>query len=109
MDGPEKFRAPMESGDPGEPIITASILVPPDYVGAVLGLCSEKRGVQKKMQFLGTQVALQYQLPLAEVVLDFFDRLKSASRGYASFAYEFSHFQEAPLVKLAVLINGAKV
>ncbi len=71
-----------------EPIITASILVPPDHVGAVLTLCSEKRGVQKKMLYLGTQVSLQYELPLAEVVLDFFDRLKSASRGYASFDYD---------------------
>ena len=92
-----------------EPIITANILVPPEHVGAVLQLCSEKRGVQKKMLYLGTQVSLQYQLPLAEVVLDFFDRLKSASRGYASFDYEFSHFQAAPLVKLDILINGDRV
>ncbi|HTP39780.1 MAG TPA: elongation factor 4, partial [Steroidobacteraceae bacterium] len=92
-----------------EPMITANILVPPDYVGAVLGLCSEKRGVQKKMQFLGRQVSLQYQLPMADVVLDFFDRLKSASRGYASFDYEFSHFEAGPLVKLDILINGDKV
>jgi GTP-binding protein LepA len=92
-----------------EPIIVASILVPPDHVGAVLKLCNDKRGMQKKMQYLGTQVALQYALPLAEVVLDFFDRLKSASRGYASFDYEFSHFEAAPLVKLDILINGDKV
>jgi GTP-binding protein LepA len=92
-----------------EPIITANILVPPEHVGAVLQLCSEKRGAQKKMLFLGTQVSLQYQLPLAEVVLDFFDRLKSSSRGYASFDYEFSHFQAAPLVKLDILINGDRV
>ena len=72
-------------------------------------LCSEKRGVQKKMLFLGSQVSLQYELPLAEVVLDFFDRLKSASRGYASFDYEFHSFQAAPLVKLDVLINGDPV
>jgi GTP-binding protein LepA len=74
-----------------------------------LQLCTEKRGVQKKMQYLANQVSLQYALPLAEVVLDFFDRLKSASRGYASFDYEFSHFQTAPLVKLDILINGDKV
>jgi GTP-binding protein LepA len=80
--------------------------VPPDYVGAVLQLCTEKRGTQKKMLYLANQVSLQYQLPLAEVVLDFFDRLKSATRGYASFDYEFSHFQAAPLVKLDILING---
>ena len=109
IDSPGKLPAPDKVAEIREPIITANILVPPDYVGAVLKLCSEKRGVQKKMQFLGTQVSLQYQLPLAEVVLDFFDRLKSASRGYASFDYEFSHFQAAPLVKLDVLINGDKV
>ena len=109
IDSPGKLPTANEVAEIREPIITANILVPPDHVGAVLGLCSEKRGVQKKMQFLGTQVALQYQLPLAEVVLDFFDRLKSASRGYASFDYEFSHFQTAPLVKLDVLINGDKV
>ena len=109
VDSPAKLPSPDRIAEVREPIITANILVPPDYVGAVLGLCSEKRGVQKKMQFLGTQVSLQYQLPLAEVVLDFFDRLKSSSRGYASFDYEFSHFQAAPLVKLDVLINGEKV
>ena len=109
IDSPAKLPPTDKTAEIREPIITASILVPPDHVGAVLGLCSEKRGVQKKMQFLGTQVALQYELPLAEVVLDFFDRLKSASRGYASFDYEFSHFQAAPLVKLDVLINGDKV
>ena len=109
IDSPGKLPPPDKVAEIREPIITANILVPPDYVGAVLTLCSEKRGVQKKMLFLGTQVSLQYQLPLAEVVLDFFDRLKSASRGYASFDYEFSHFQAAPLVKLDVLINGDKV
>jgi len=92
-----------------EPIIVANILVPPQHVGGVLKLCQDKRGVQKKMLQLGTQMSLQYELPLAEVVLDFFDRLKSASRGYASFDYEFSHFQRAPLVKLDVLINGDRV
>jgi len=109
VDNPSKLPAANEIADIREPVITANILVPPDYVGAVLGLCSEKRGVQKKMQFLASAVSLQYQLPLAEVVLDFFDRLKSASRGYASFDYEFSHFQSAPLVKLDILINGDKV
>ncbi|MFM2288781.1 MAG: hypothetical protein RL684_1924 [Pseudomonadota bacterium] len=109
IDSPAKLPPPDKIAEIREPIITASILVPPDHVGAVLALCSEKRGVQKKMQFLGHQVSLQYQLPLAEVVLDFFDRLKSVSRGYASFDYEFSHFEAAPLVKLDVLINGDKV
>ena len=92
-----------------EPIITASILVPPEHVGGVLKLCQEKRGTQRKMQQLGTQMSLQYELPLAEVVLDFFDRLKSVSRGYASFDYDFSHFQAAPLARLDVLINGDRV
>jgi GTP-binding protein LepA len=106
VDNPSKLPAPNEIAELREPIITANILVPPDYVGSVLGLCSEKRGVQKKMLYLGRQVSLQYELPLAEVVLDFFDRLKSATRGYASFDYVFSHFQAAPLVKLDVLINS---
>jgi GTP-binding protein LepA len=109
VDNPAKLPAPNLVAEIREPIITANILVPPDYVGAVLQLCTEKRGTQKKMQYLANQVSLQYQLPLAEVVLDFFDRLKSASRGYASFDYEFSHFQTAPLAKLDILINGDKV
>jgi GTP-binding protein LepA len=109
VDNPSKLPVVNEIAEIREPIITASILVPPDYVGAVLGLCSEKRGVQRKMLFLATAVSLQYELPLAEVVLDFFDRLKSASRGYASFDYVFSHFQSAPLVKLDILINGEAV
>jgi GTP-binding protein LepA len=109
VDNPSRLPADNLIQELREPIITANILVPPEHVGAVLKLCSDKRGVQKKMLFLGTQVSLQYQLPLAEVVLDFFDRLKSSSRGYASFDYEFSHFQAAPLVKLDVLINGDRV
>ncbi|HEX4378233.1 MAG TPA: translation elongation factor 4 [Steroidobacteraceae bacterium] len=109
VDNPAKLPAPNMLAEIREPVITASILVPPDYVGAVLGLCSEKRGVQKKMLYLGSQVSLQYELPLAEVVLDFFDRLKSATRGYASFDYVFSHFQNAPLSKLDILINGDAV
>ncbi|MBK9252806.1 MAG: elongation factor 4 [Proteobacteria bacterium] len=109
VDNPARLPAVGKIEDLREPVITANILVPPEYVGGVLQLCSEKRGVQKKMLFLGSQVSLQYQLPLAEVVLDFFDRLKSCSRGYASFDYEFSHFQSAPLVKLDILINGDKV
>jgi GTP-binding protein LepA len=109
VDNPSKLPPEFEIAEIREPIITASILVPPAYVGAVLGLCSEKRGVQRKMQFLATAVSLQYELPLAEVVLDFFDRLKSASRGYASFDYVFHQFQSAPLVKLDILINGDKV
>src|ERR1700727_2228362 len=109
VDNPTKLPSQDRIEELREPIIIANILVPPDHVGAVLTLCSEKRGVQKKMLFLGSQVSLQYELPLAEIVLDFFDRLKSSSRGYASFDYEFSHFQAAPLVKLDVLINGDPV
>ena len=109
VDNPAKLPAPNRLAEIREPIIIANILVPPDYVGGVLQLCTEKRGSQKKMQYLANQVSLQYELPLAEVVLDFFDRLKSASRGYASFDYEFSHFQSAPLSKLDILINGDKV
>jgi len=109
VDNPARLPPVDKIEDLREPVITANILVPPEYVGGVLQLCSEKRGVQKKMLYLGSQVSLQYQLPLAEVVLDFFDRLKSISRGYASFDYEFSHFQSAPLVKLDILINGDKV
>jgi GTP-binding protein LepA len=109
VDNPAKLPAVTDLEEIREPIITANILVPPDHVGAVLKLCNDKRGTQKKMLYLGTQVSLQYELPLAEVVLDFFDRLKSVSRGYASFDYDFSHFQAAPLVKLDILINGDKV
>ena len=109
VDNPAKLPASNEVEEIREPIIVANILVPPDHVGAVLKLCNDKRGTQKKMQYLGSQVSLQYELPLAEVVLDFFDRLKSVSRGYASFDYEFSHFEAAPLVKLDILINAEKV
>jgi GTP-binding protein LepA len=109
VDNPAKLPASNEIEELREPIIIANILVPPDYVGSVLKLCTDKRGKQKKMLYVATQVSLQYELPLAEVVLDFFDRLKSVSRGYASFDYEFSHFQNAPLQKLDVLINGEPV
>ncbi|MHB8812261.1 MAG: translation elongation factor 4 [Steroidobacteraceae bacterium] len=109
VDNPAKLPPSNEIEEIREPIIVANILVPPDHVGAVLKLCNDKRGTQKKMLYLGSQVSLQYELPLAEVVLDFFDRLKSASRGYASFDYEFSHFQAAPLVKLDILINAERV
>jgi len=89
-----------------EPIIETHILVPKDYLGNVINLCIEKRGVQKNMQYLGGQVQISYELPMNEMVLDFFDRLKSVSRGYASFEYAFKRFQAAPLVKLDILING---
>jgi GTP-binding protein LepA len=92
-----------------EPIITATILMPQDYVGPVLTLCTEKRGVQKNMQYVGRQVLLTYELPMAEVVMDFFDKLKSVSRGYASLDYEFKEFRAADVVKLDILINGERV
>jgi GTP-binding protein LepA len=92
-----------------EPIIKANILVPNDYLGAVIGLCTEKRGIQINMQYSGKQVMLVYELPLNEVVLDFFDKLKSVSKGYASFDYEFKEFVASDLVKLDVLINHEKV
>ncbi|NJD07074.1 MAG: elongation factor 4 [Methylococcaceae bacterium] len=109
IDNPSKLPLPSEIEDILEPIIQANILVPQDYLGAVITLCIEKRGVQKKMQYMGSQVSIAFELPLSEVVLDFFDRLKSVSRGFASFDYEFLRFQSAPMVKLDVLINGEKV
>ncbi|ARN75355.1 translation elongation factor 4 [Oceanicoccus sagamiensis] len=92
-----------------EPIADVNILVPQDYLGNVISLCVEKRGVQKDMQFLGHQVSLSYEIPMNEVVMDFFDRLKSVSRGYASLDYSFDRFQVANLVRLDVLINGDRV
>ncbi|MEO8064381.1 MAG: translation elongation factor 4 [Pseudomonadota bacterium] len=109
VDNPTKLPPVDKIDELREPIIIANILVPPDHVGGVLKLCNEKRGRQKKMLYVGNQVSLQYEMPLAEVVLDFFDRLKSTSRGYASFDYDFSHFEDAPLVKLDILINDDKV
>jgi GTP-binding protein LepA len=92
-----------------EPVILANILVPQDYVGGVIGLCEEKRGEQRDMRFLGGQVQLTYALPMSEVVMDFFDRLKSASRGFASFEYDFLRYEAGPFVRLDLLINGEKV
>jgi GTP-binding protein LepA len=92
-----------------EPIIEASILVPPDFVGNVIQLCERRRGVQKRLQYLGRQVVLDYELPLAEIVLDFFDQLKSVSKGYASFDYSFLGFEESKLVRLDILVNREKI
>ena len=109
IDNPADLPEPNKIEEVREPIIDAHILVPQTYLGNVIGLCIEKRGVQKQMHYLGGQVQLHFELPLNEVVLDFFDRLKSVSRGYASFEYNFNRFQPAPLIKLDVLINGDKV
>ena len=92
-----------------EPIVLANILVPSEHLGSVIMLCEERRGVQKDMQFVGKQVSLAYELPMNEVVLDFFDRIKSVSRGYASLDYSFVRFQAAKLARLDVLINGDRV
>ena len=109
IDNPSELPAVNYIDEIREPIIRANILLPQDYVGDVIKLCVEKRGVQLNMQYLGRQVQLSYELPLSEVVLDFFDRLKSVSKGYASFDYEFVRFQAADLVKVDLLINGDKV
>ncbi|MGB1172739.1 MAG: translation elongation factor 4 [Marinobacterium sp.] len=109
IDSPSKLPDPGGIREMREPIVTANILVPQDYLGQVIGLCVEKRGIQKNMQFVGKQVQLSYELPMAEVVLDFFDRLKSVSRGYASLEYNFTRFEAARLVRMDILINGEKV
>jgi GTP-binding protein LepA len=106
---PSELPMPNHIKDICEPIILANVLVPQEHVGDVIKLCIEKRGVQKNMQFMGKQVTISYELPLSEVVMDFFDRLKSVSRGYASFDYDFLRFEAANLVKLDILINGDKV
>nr|WP_151704123.1 translation elongation factor 4 [Nitrincola alkalilacustris] len=109
IDSPSKLPDPGSVKEMREPIVLANILVPQDYLGQVIGLCVDKRGVQKNMQFVGRQVQVTYEMPMAEVVLDFFDRLKSASRGYASLEYHFQRFDAAKLVRLDILINGEKV
>ena len=109
IENPSRLPDPSKIEEIREPIINANILVPNDYLGAVIILCNEKRGVQTNMQYMGRQVMVNYDMPLNEVVLDFFDKLKSVSRGYASFDYEFKQFQTSDLVKLDILVNGEKV
>jgi GTP-binding protein LepA len=109
IDNPSKMPDLSNIEEIREPIITATILVPESYVGAVITLCVNKRGMQKNMQYMGNHVLLNYEMPLNEVVMDFFDRLKSTSRGYASLDYEFKEFRASDLVKLDILINGEKV
>jgi GTP-binding protein LepA len=109
IDNPSDLPEPTLMEEIREPIVTANILVPQEYVGAVITLCVERRGVQKKMHYMANQVSIVYDLPMSEVVMDFFDRLKSVSRGYASLDYSFDRFQKAPLVKMTILINGDRV
>ena len=109
IDNPAKLPPPNKILEIREPIITADILVPQEYLGNVITLCIEKRGVQKKLQYLGKQISLSFELPMSEVVVDFFDRLKSVSRGFASFDYSFNRFEAAKLVKLDILINNEHV
>ena len=109
IDNPSKIPDLSKIAEIREPIITTTILVPEEFVGAVITLCVSKRGIQKNMQYMGRQVMLTYEMPLNEVVMDFFDRLKSTSRGYASLDYEFLEFRTSDLVKIDVLINGDRV
>jgi GTP-binding protein LepA len=109
IENPSKLPDPSKIDEIREPIITATILMPQEHVGPVMTLCNNKRGAQRNMQYMGRQVMLTYELPLNEVVMDFFDKLKSVSRGYASLDYEFKEFRAADLVKLDILINGDRV
>jgi GTP-binding protein LepA len=109
LDNPSKMPGSQYIEEMREPIIVANILTPPEHIGNVIKLCEEKRGVQRSINYMASQVQISYELPLAEVVLDFFDKLKSVSRGYASMEYHFERFQAAPLVRVDVLINGDRV
>ena len=109
IDNPDALPAMNYVKEIREPIVEATILLPPDFVGNVIQLCESRRGVQKRLQYLGRQVVLDYELPLAEVVLDFFDQLKSISKGYASFDYSFLRFKSDQLVRLDILVNREKV
>ncbi|MBS0567280.1 MAG: elongation factor 4 [Proteobacteria bacterium] len=109
LDNPAKMPAVNCIEEIREPIIVANILTPPEHIGNVIKLCEEKRGVQRSINYMASQVQISYELPLAEVVLDFFDKLKSVSRGYASMEYHLERFQAAPLVRVDVLVNGDRV
>jgi GTP-binding protein LepA len=109
IENPSRLPEPSMVEEIREPIITVNLLMPQDYVGPVMTLCNNKRGIQRNMQYMGRQVMLSYEMPLNEVVLDFFDRLKSVSRGYASMDYEFLEFRAADLVKLDIMVNGERV
>ena len=109
LDNPAKLPPTQNIEEVREPIIVANILTPPDHIGSVIKLCEDKRGVQRSISYMATQVQISYELPLAEVVLDFFDKLKSVSRGYASMDYHFDRFQSGPFVRVDILINGDRV
>ena len=109
IDNPAKLPPINEIAEVREPIIIAHILTPQEHLGAIITLCIEKRGAQRGLHYTSSQVQLSFELPMSEVVMDFFDRLKSVSRGFASFEYSFERFQAAPLVRLDVLINGEKL
>ena len=109
IDNPSKLPDAGTIEEMHEPIADVNILVPQEFLGNVISLCVGKRGMQKDMQYVGSQVSLTYQIPMAEVVMDFFDRLKSVSRGFASLDYSFSHFSPAPLTRLDILVNGERV
>ncbi|HEY0561703.1 MAG TPA: translation elongation factor 4 [Methylophilus sp.] len=109
IENPSRLPEPSRVEETREPVITVNLLMPQDYVGPVMTLCNNKRGIQKNMQYMGRQVMLSYEMPLNEVVLDFFDKLKSVSRGYASMDYEFLEFRSADLVKLDIMVNGERV
>ena len=109
IDNPSELPDPVAIVEMREPIALVNILTPREHVGSIINLCVSRRGVQKGMRFSGNQVAIDYEIPLAEVVLDFFDRLKSVSRGFASLDYGFVRFQAAPLVRLDIMVNGDRV
>ncbi|PMS35636.1 GTP-binding protein LepA [Trinickia symbiotica] len=109
VENPAKMPDPSKTEEIREPIVTVNLYMPQDYVGSVITLCTQKRGSQINMQYHGRQVQLTYEIPMAEIVLDFFDRLKSVSRGYASMDYEFKEYRASDVVKVDMLINGDKV
>src|SRR5258708_5304412 len=109
IENPAKMPDPSKIEEIREPIIETIIFVPQEYVGAIMTLCTQKRGVQINMQYHGRQVMLTYEMPLGEIVLDFFDKLKSVSRGYASMDYEFKEYRASDVVKVDILLNGEKV
>ncbi len=109
VDNPAKLPPSNEIAETREPIVQADILVPDAYLGNIISLCVERRGVQTRLHYTGRQVSLGYEIPMSEVVMDFFDRLKSLSRGFASLDYHFVRYQKSDLVKLDILINGERV